>query len=574
MMKTIRHKLIALISLVALLAGLTAIGVVTASTASAAGTSTASLSKTTGVVAGEELTVTITNTRVSASEFLGVTICGNVTKAGVQVSGNVSDTSNANNCKGSGNAIGTVLPVKTNGLNAIADDGSGGFKTGSSVVEGAGISAKSYSVKINVATSDLGLNEARCVPTTATITKKCTVAINPATATGQADGSADAYPIHVEFALKQPASIAVASTTGSGTGTSAVRGGGTLVLSGADWATASTDLTVSSCDAAKTNCNTTGLSGTITTAASGGGLLASAKTVNVAAGATTGARMFKFTDGTETAYVPVEVLGTRTISLSTTTVGQGTVVTVTGSGFDAGATVAVTPLAGANPAGTPSITTATATGTISTSVTVTSSTTTLIGASEGTLSAASPPVFTPTANSAAAASVTFSANACTGTNCEVKQIVSVTVNPGVLTISQATNAVTLSTITLDGTEQTSTGNINKVTVKDARGTLDGWAVTATMTDFTKSGNVVSNNTIPAAKLSLTPTCTPVGGALGAEVATGPASTALSNSTGIRICDAASGGGGGTYDMTGALSLKVPASVRAGDYTATLTFLMV
>lgn len=572
MTKPIRRKLISLISLVALIAGLTTFGVISASTASAAGTSTVSLNKTSGIVANEELTVTIVNTKVdpTTGTMIGVTICGNAKRDGSSITGNVSDQANANNCKGSGNAIGTVLPLKTNGLNAIADDGSGGTITGAGAVGGNGVSAKTYTVRINVAVDNLGLNEAKCLPLSATITKKCTVAVNPANAQGQMDGSADGYPVHTEFELKQSASIAVDSTTGSGTGTSAVRPGGTLVLSGANWSTASTNLTVSSCDEQKANCNTTGLSGTITTAASGGGLLSTAKTLTVGSGATTGVRYFKFTDSSETAYVKVRVLGTRAVTLSTTTVGPGTIVTVTGSDFDAGAFVSVSALAGQTPVGTAATSTASAEGAFSTTVTISDPTTTSIAATEMDLTNPAAPA--PKVATATLGTVTFSANSCTGTNCQISQIITVTVNPGVISISQNSNAVTLTAVTLDGTEKTSTGNLNQVTVNDARGTLAGWSVTATMTNFSKSGGSASNATIPASKLTTTPSCAAVGDALIAEVSTGPAS-AMSTSSGIPMCTAANGGGGGTFRVDGALTLKIPASVRAGEYSATYTFLL-
>jgi hypothetical protein len=152
------------------------------------------------------------------------------------------------------------------------------------------------------------------------------------------------------------------------------------------------------------------------------------------------------------------------------------------------------------------------------------------------------------------------------------QIINMDVKAGTLSDSQVggdTSHVTLSPITLDGSVQHSTGDLNSVTVTDARGSLAGWSLNAQFEgDFTTAG--ADHNVIDASNLSATPSvvlASPGSGEL-SEVVAGAAS-ALSKTTQTNLATAHSGGGGGSFRVDAGLDLKVPASIIPGTYSATL-----
>jgi hypothetical protein len=126
--------------------------------------------------------------------------------------------------------------------------------------------------------------------------------------------------------------------------------------------------------------------------------------------------------------------------------------------------------------------------------------------------------------------------------------------------------VNMSTITLDGTTQTSNGALNTVSVADARGTLSGWSLTGAVTNLVTGATPNANHTILASDVSWTPVCTATD-AIQAEVAAGTAGSIPTNDL---LCAAASGGGGGSFDADAALHVQVAASKAAGTYTGTLT----
>jgi len=147
-----------------------------------------------------------------------------------------------------------------------------------------------------------------------------------------------------------------------------------------------------------------------------------------------------------------------------------------------------------------------------------------------------------------------------------EQKVSVTVNAGALTMSRQPGEVTLTPVTLDGTEKTATGDLRQVQVVDARGGTAGWSLTGTVTDFTSSGGP----RFPAGNLSWTPRCTAGAGA--SPVVNGTAG-ALDGTTAAALCSAADGTGtvvGGSFTADAGLNLKVPPVTGAGQYSAVLT----
>jgi hypothetical protein len=154
------------------------------------------------------------------------------------------------------------------------------------------------------------------------------------------------------------------------------------------------------------------------------------------------------------------VLGARAVTLSPAAGGIGTSVTVNGSNYDATQAVAVQALNAAfAPVGAPVMSSSSAVGAVNAVFAIGDSSTAYIAVAE---------TDAPTTDNSMAP-FAFSANSCNGTGCTVLQTVTLVVDPGVINITQAGNAVAMSTITLDGTTQTSTGALQGVTITDARG---------------------------------------------------------------------------------------------------------
>ncbi|MFC6929189.1 hypothetical protein ACFQHO_01680 [Actinomadura yumaensis] len=147
----------------------------------------------------------------------------------------------------------------------------------------------------------------------------------------------------------------------------------------------------------------------------------------------------------------------------------------------------------------------------------------------------------------------------------VEQRLKLTVNGGPLTMSQEPGEVEMAPVTLDGTPSSSTGELRKVQVVDARGGTVGWSLTGTLTDFTSPGGTK----IPAGGLTWKPRCS---ARSGSSPATPGSVGALGGSTAATLCGGAGGGPvvGGTYDVGAALDLKIPPATGAGRYTAVLT----
>ncbi|SEG54696.1 hypothetical protein SAMN04489712_106173 [Thermomonospora echinospora] len=147
-----------------------------------------------------------------------------------------------------------------------------------------------------------------------------------------------------------------------------------------------------------------------------------------------------------------------------------------------------------------------------------------------------------------------------------EQKINLTVNGGPLTMSQQPGEVDLTPITLNGTEQTATGDLRQVEVVDARGGSTGWSLTGTLTDFSSA----AGTKISAGNLSWTPACT---AGPGASAVTPGSAGPLDDTTAATLCSAPDGAGqivGGTYTAGAALNLKVPPATGAGQYTAILT----
>ncbi|MDX6740282.1 WxL domain-containing protein [Actinocorallia sp. A-T 12471] len=132
---------------------------------------------------------------------------------------------------------------------------------------------------------------------------------------------------------------------------------------------------------------------------------------------------------------------------------------------------------------------------------------------------------------------------------------------GALTLSVAGPNVALTSAVRGGS---ATGDLNKVTVTDTRGTDAGWSLVGQVGDFTTSEGSV----IPGANLGWTPSAAAVNDGSTGVAVPGPAITGLDQA---RTLGSAEGGlSGGIFELGAALKLNIPAGASTGTYTGTLT----
>lgn len=145
---------------------------------------------------------------------------------------------------------------------------------------------------------------------------------------------------------------------------------------------------------------------------------------------------------------------------------------------------------------------------------------------------------------------------------------SATVNAGTLTMN-ATDNPAFTAVTLNGTDQTTTDDIN-IDVNDSTGSGDGWKLQITSTTFASVSNTLSNNatTIQNATSACDAgTCTDPTNGIGYPL-TVPADT--TPPTAVSFFNAAAGTGMGDFTVTPSLQLSIPANTYAGTYTSTMT----
>ncbi|GAB2854132.1 hypothetical protein GCM10022221_62160 [Actinocorallia aurea] len=132
---------------------------------------------------------------------------------------------------------------------------------------------------------------------------------------------------------------------------------------------------------------------------------------------------------------------------------------------------------------------------------------------------------------------------------------------GALSLSVAGPNVALTSAARGGA---ATGDLNKVTVTDTRGTDAGWNLVGQVGDFTSA----EGDTIPGSNLAWTPSAAAVADGSAGVAVPGPAVTGLDEA---RTLGSAEGGlSGGVFDLGAALELSIPAGAATGTYTGTLT----
>ena len=220
----------------------------------------------------------------------------------------------------------------------------------------------------------------------------------------------------------------------------------------------------------------------------------------------------------------------------------------------------------------------------------------------------------------ATASITILGNLCDATagSCPLSQVLLVPVQPFTRVMEQAGSSVTLidavtvlgpdrlpgtpddpaipapAPIRLNGDPQLAVGNLNTITVTNARGDDAGWAVTGQVTSFRTSSSVPvcnatpatwSNHCIPGDNLGWQPSAAVAHQVVLGDVASVTAGSSLplppgfygmpdlqptGMATGRTLCSSPATHSGGTFTCNAGLALSVPASAAAGLYTATLT----
>lgn len=149
---------------------------------------------------------------------------------------------------------------------------------------------------------------------------------------------------------------------------------------------------------------------------------------------------------------------------------------------------------------------------------------------------------------------------------------SVTITGGSLT-STAAN-VTLSGVTLDGTDQTATSTADSWGINDARGTGAGYCVTIDSTDFSDGSHTIDISQTDEEFLIVISdgdTVTNAGDDTNKPASQVTSNTAITtNPTTLNILSAGTDEGMGDYTYYPDFTLEVRAETYAGSYTATIT----
>lgn len=168
--------------------------------------------------------------------------------------------------------------------------------------------------------------------------------------------------------------------------------------------------------------------------------------------------------------------------------------------------------------------------------------------------------FTPATaeyKASASANVPFTITAPAGTITK-EQTITGDIAPGQFSLNVAGTTVSLTGGSVGGQ---ATGNLNKATVVDLRGTNAGWNLVGQVSDF--SG---ATSTIPGSNLGWTPSSIKVSGS--GAVVTGANASGLGNPS--TLCKAGVGSSAGTFECGAGVTLVIPDNIAPGAYSATLT----
>ncbi|MFC3040746.1 WxL domain-containing protein [Virgibacillus xinjiangensis] len=147
------------------------------------------------------------------------------------------------------------------------------------------------------------------------------------------------------------------------------------------------------------------------------------------------------------------------------------------------------------------------------------------------------------------------------------QDVESTITGGTLSLDAPT-IQTFSGVELNGAIQTSTASIDEFTVKDARGSGEGWKLSVSSTQLTNG-----TNTLPAGSLKITEPTLTAGEGSDDLSTVNVLSGAIDNESGVKLLSAETDGGMGTYTVSGSnLNINLqPKDAKAGTYSSTVTF---
>ena len=141
------------------------------------------------------------------------------------------------------------------------------------------------------------------------------------------------------------------------------------------------------------------------------------------------------------------------------------------------------------------------------------------------------------------------------------------VNAGPLKFAPAPQDVTFAAIEITGEPTSTTGTMDQFAIIDARGNGAGYHLTLQATQFaTQDGKILPLNSLTVDGLSI---ASGTGVTSPAPTATGAA--VIDNATGVVVLTAADDQGLGKFNVAPAtMTLAIPASVEAGQYSSTMT----
>jgi len=143
------------------------------------------------------------------------------------------------------------------------------------------------------------------------------------------------------------------------------------------------------------------------------------------------------------------------------------------------------------------------------------------------------------------------------------------VTSGSLALEAPTEA-TIPAIELDGDKVVS-GALGKVKVADNRGSGSGWSVTATISSLVCCDN---EYTIDASAITLIPGNITVLNGEKQGVISGNTQAVQTSDGIVTLMSASTGNGMGEYEINPQVSIQIPATARAGEYSAAISITVI